>query len=84
MTETVFLDELGRIQIPQHLRDAMQLLPKQPLELQFTNNTLTLRPTTSGEILEQDGMFVWTGAVPEGDLLEQIRSERSDAILEKL
>jgi DNA-binding transcriptional regulator/RsmH inhibitor MraZ len=27
MSETVFLDELGRIQIPQHLRDAMRLLP---------------------------------------------------------
>jgi hypothetical protein len=59
-------------------------LPKQPLELQFTNNTLTLRPIISGKILEQDGMFVWTGAAPNGDLVEEIRLERTDSILENI
>jgi hypothetical protein len=43
-----------------------------------------LRPSVSGEILEQNGMFVWTGAVPVGDLLEQVRSERTDSILENI
>ncbi len=86
MSEMVTIDETGRILIPQNMRDEMKLLPKQQLELQFRDGELTLRPKSQGKIVEKNGMYVWTGEIPNDtqDLIEQIREERIDSILENI
>ena len=81
------MDETGRIQIPQNMREVMHLKPKQPLELHLEDGELTLRQTSQGKIVEQDGMYVWTGATPDESLQEMIersREERVDSILENI
>ncbi len=87
MSEMVTIDETGRILIPQSMRDEMKLSPKQQLELQFRDGELTLRPKSQGKIVEKNGMYVWTGEIPNDateDLIEQIREERIDSILENI
>lgn len=48
---------------------------------------VTIDETIQGEIVEQNGMFIWTGALPNvdtQDLIEQMREDRINAILENI
>lgn len=40
----VKMDEKGRIQLPQEVREAWQLKPKQPLVIELKENAIAVRP----------------------------------------
>jgi AbrB family looped-hinge helix DNA binding protein len=84
MIETVTMDKFGRVLIPKTVRERLHLKPDQPLELLSRDGELTLRPTSPGEIVEENGVFVWTGEVPQDsweDITDSLREERTNAIL---
>jgi AbrB family looped-hinge helix DNA binding protein len=84
MTDVVMMDKFGRILIPKAVREQLRLKPDQPLELRSHDGELTLRPTNPGEVIEKDGMYIWTGDVPQDsweEITNGLREERVDAIL---
>ena len=60
--ETVSIDRFGRILIPKPVREQLSLEPNTNLEMRLIDGEISLRPVATGQILEQDGVFVWTGA----------------------
>ena len=74
------LDELGRIVIPQHVRDDLGLSPGAILEIEERENKIIVTPVLDLEALVvKDGVLVFTGALEEDpDLaLHRDRDERS-------
>jgi AbrB family looped-hinge helix DNA binding protein len=87
MIERVTIDKFGRILIPKKLRERFHLEPNQSLDVQVNDGTMTLRPSVKGEILLQNGMYVWTGSVPTEsweEITESLRKERVDNILHNI
>jgi AbrB family looped-hinge helix DNA binding protein len=84
MIERVTIDKFGRILIPKAIREQLRLKPDQSLELHSHDGELTLRPTIPGEIIKKNGMYVWTGPVPQDswdEITNSLREDRVDAIL---
>lgn len=86
MTETVTIDKFGRILIPKALRKHLHLEPHQKLELRPQGAGLTMFPAPTGEIVEKNGLYVWTGDVPLeeswDEMTDHLREERVNAILD--
>ncbi len=79
-TETISIDTFGRVLIPKRLRTELNLEPQSQLEIQIQNGSLLLSPRQQGQVVEQDGIFVWTGAdIPES-IEEMIASARNERI----
>ncbi len=77
--ETISIDTFGRVLIPKRLRTELNLEPQSQLEIQIQNGSLLLSPRQKGEVIEQDGIFVWTGAdIPESieEMITAARNER--------
>lgn len=79
---TVTIDKFGRVLIPKPLRDQLGLEPGAELSLDINAGdggpTLELRPEPAGDALSvQDGLLVYTGAVPSAyDAVQALRDER--------
>jgi AbrB family looped-hinge helix DNA binding protein len=87
MTEKVTIDKFGRILIPKKLRERFRLEPNQSLDVQVSDEGMTLRPNSNGEIVLQNGMYVWTGSTPTEsweEITESLREERVDNILRNI
>ena len=77
------LDELGRIVIPQHVRDDLGLGPGTVLEIEERENKIIVTPVLDQEALVlKDGVLVFTGILEEDpDLaLRRDRDERSKKV----
>lgn len=74
------LDELGRIVIPQQVREDLGLSPGAVLRIEERDREIVLSPVSDGDALvRKNGVLVFTGQV-EGDpdlALRQARDERS-------
>ena len=81
-TETISIDTFGRVLIPKRLRTELNLEPQSQLEIQIQNGSLLLSPRQQGEVIEQDGIFVWTGTdIPES-IEEMITAARNERMIE--
>ena len=81
-TETISIDTFGRVLIPKRLRTELNLEPQSQLEIQIQNGSLLLSPRQQGEVIEQDGIFVWTGTdIPES-IAEMITAARNERMIE--
>jgi AbrB family looped-hinge helix DNA binding protein len=82
MNSRLVIDKAGRIVIPKPLRDALQLVPGDSLDLERTGEQLTLRPVRGASPLSKEhGVWVFrTGQLLSSsatdEVLEQIRVER--------
>lgn len=74
------LDDLGRIALPQKVRDDLGLTTGTVLKIEEKENRIVLTPVLDEEALViEDGVLLFTGEV-EGDpdlVLQQDREERS-------
>jgi AbrB family looped-hinge helix DNA binding protein len=78
-TETISIDTFGRVLIPKRLRTELNLEPQSQLEIQIQNGSLLLSPRQQGEVIEQDGIFVWTSTdIPDSieSMITAARNER--------
>ncbi len=78
--ETISIDTFGRVLIPKRLRTALNLEPQSQLEIQIQNGSLLLSLRQQGEVVEQDGIFVWIGA----DIPDSIESGMAAARAERM
>jgi AbrB family looped-hinge helix DNA binding protein len=82
MIMTVTLDKLGRIVIPNSVRDKMQLAAGDDLELESSDDRIVLHPLRGrGRLRKEQGMWVFHGggalsAATVRRTIEQIRRER--------
>jgi len=83
MTTKLTLDKAGRVVLPKPLRDELQLVAGDTLELESRGEQITLRPVRGGTPL-QKGHGIWvyrTGrpltAATTDQTLRQIREERN-------
>lgn len=76
------VDKLGRLVIPKEVRDRWNLTPGSILDLEETDEGLTLHPAGRWAITVRDGLPVLTGGhVPPGFAWNQlIADERDDRI----
>jgi AbrB family looped-hinge helix DNA binding protein len=75
--ETVTLDRFGRVLIPKLLRQQLRLKPNSQLEMRVLDGEITLRPSVVGEVVERNGVYVWTGTdMLDKSLDELIAEER--------
>jgi len=87
MPTRLTLDRAGRIVIPKHLREALQLAPGDMLELEHAGEELTLRPVRgTGPLVKEQGVWVFRSGQPldvsiTDTVLEQLRAERDLASL---
>jgi bifunctional DNA-binding transcriptional regulator/antitoxin component of YhaV-PrlF toxin-antitoxin module len=78
--ETISIDTFGRVLIPKRLRKALKLEPQTQLEIQIHNGALLLSPRVVGQVVEQDGIFVWTGADVDGSIDELLQATRDERL----
>jgi AbrB family looped-hinge helix DNA binding protein len=84
MVATLKLDKLGRIVLPKPVREKLQLSAGDQLELESSEDRITLRPVRGNAPLrKKSGVWVFRSGEPlsEGTVqqtLEQIRCERDD------
>lgn len=88
MNTIVNIDKAGRIVLPKAVRDELQLTPGSSLELELSENGISLRPERKGRMYKKDGIWVFhTGSpMPAGlinETIQKVRTEREDRILGK-
>jgi AbrB family looped-hinge helix DNA binding protein len=82
MVTTLTIDKAGRIVLPKPVRDELQLSPGDSLELESSEERITLRPARgNGRIYKKQGVWVFdSGEALDGDVvnrtLRQAREER--------
>lgn len=83
------LDKTGRIVLPKPLRDEMELLPGDALELESSEEEIILRPVRANASLHKK-QGVWTYGVREPlrdsvvqKTVAQLRREREEQVLGK-
>jgi AbrB family looped-hinge helix DNA binding protein len=77
--ETIHIDRFGRVLIPKPIREELNLKPDSTLEMRLVDGEIMLRPKSVGEIVEHDGVFVWTGSDNlEKSLIELIAETRDE------
>jgi AbrB family looped-hinge helix DNA binding protein len=82
MVTTLTIDKAGRIVLPKPVRDELQLSPGDSLELESSEERITLRPARgNGRIYKKQGVWVFDSGEPlDGDVvnrtLRQVREER--------
>ncbi len=80
-SETITLDTFGHVLIPKHLRTALNLEPQSQFDIQIQDGSLVLSPRCDGEVIEQDGIYVWTGTdIPDSieEMIVTARATRMD------
>ncbi len=84
MKKEVIVDKAGRIVLPKPLREELQLMPGDPLEIESAGETLTLRPMRgSAPLTKKNGIWVYRTGEPISqeeveDTLRRVRSERDE------
>ena len=82
MAATLRLDKLGRIVLPKRVREKLNLGSGDELEIEASENRITLRPLRgSAALRKKRGVWVFHSGAPLSvrtvqDTLEEIRSER--------
>jgi len=82
MSTTLKIDKLGRIVLPKAVRNRLQLSPGDELELECTENQMTLRPVKHVPPLsKKDGVWVFRSGEPltestVRETTERVRRER--------
>jgi AbrB family looped-hinge helix DNA binding protein len=72
------LDQLGRIALPQEIRDDLGLAPGTVLTIEERSGGILLKPVTrrSG-LVRKEGILVFAGDI-EGDVSEAVRQDRDE------
>jgi AbrB family looped-hinge helix DNA binding protein len=89
MATTITIDKAGRLVLPKQVRDALQIRPGDSLELESSEDRVTLRPARgTARVYKQQGMWVLHGdaLLPPNaveDTIRRVRREREVAILGK-
>jgi AbrB family looped-hinge helix DNA binding protein len=89
MNTKLTLDKTGRIVLPKPLRDEMELVPGDTLELESSEEEITLRPVRGNVPLrKKHGIWVYRVGEPLTDsvvqkTVGQVRREREEQILGK-
>jgi AbrB family looped-hinge helix DNA binding protein len=82
MNARITVDSAGRIQLPEPLREELNLEPGDTLELESAGEQITLRPMrVPPPLTKEKGVWVFRGGGPipasvTDDTLRQIRTER--------
>jgi AbrB family looped-hinge helix DNA binding protein len=82
---TITIDEAGRLVIPKKMRDALNLLPGTPIEVETDAAGLRLRVQGSGSALQlKKGFLVHRGngtlPIDVAELINRQRSQRNEDI----
>lgn len=83
------IDKAGRIVLPKHLRDELQLQPGDSLEVNTTGEQITLRPLRGNAPLRKKrGVWIFETGEPLSEAAvekttREIRREREERLLEK-
>jgi AbrB family looped-hinge helix DNA binding protein len=89
MVTTLTIDKAGRIVLPKPVRDELQLNPGDSLELESSEERITLRPARgSGRIYKKQGVWVMHAGAPLSEevvekTIRQLRREREEGFLGK-
>ncbi len=89
MIAKTFLDKAGRIVVPKHIRDELQLGPGDALELETSDDRITLRPLrNNGALSKKHGVWVYHTGEPLSEAtvqetLRNVRRERDETNLGK-
>lgn len=82
MSGKLAVDKLGRIVLPKPVRDKLQLAPGDQLELEISDDKITLRPLRgTAQLRKKCGVWVFHSGEPLAastveETIEQIRRER--------
>jgi AbrB family looped-hinge helix DNA binding protein len=82
MNTRLTIDKAGRVVIPKTLREELHLEPGDSLELDSTNEQITLRPVRgTGPLMKEHGVWVFHSgqnlpASATDEMLQLIRGER--------
>lgn len=89
MTARLTVDKAGRIVLPKPMRDKLQLVPGDELELESLDDRITLRPLRgTAQLRKKRGVWVFhcgepLSAATVEKTIEQVRRERDDRNLGK-
>lgn len=88
MNTTVSIDKAGRIVLPKAVREELQLTPGTNLELELSEDRISLRPERKVRMYKKDGIWLFhTGSPMPVDLIQEtikkVRKEREEHILGK-
>ncbi len=79
---TLQIDAQGRVVIPESLRESLHLHSGDQLNVRLEDGRIVLEPVPVGNLIEQDGMLIWTGAIDNTeDLIAQVRAERDQQVM---
>lgn len=87
MTAKASIDRAGRVVIPKSIRDTLQLLPGDELELEASGDRITLRPSRGhARLRKKGGIWVYNSGEPVNSVdfekvLDQVRRERDETNL---
>ncbi len=87
MNREVTVDKAGRIVLPKPLREEMQLMPGDCLEIETSGETLTLRPVRgTAPLKKKKGIWVYRTGEPisEAEVEETLRRVRREREEENL
>jgi AbrB family looped-hinge helix DNA binding protein len=79
---TLKIDKAGRVILPKQVRDRLGLRPGSDLEMLETPEGVVLkRSEPQPSMIKKQGLWVHTGAVPQGfDIVQAINEDREDRI----
>jgi AbrB family looped-hinge helix DNA binding protein len=87
MNTTLNMDKAGRIVLPKPVRDELQLLPGDSLEMEVSEDRIVLRPARNGRMRKVKGVWVFdSGGGPISAevvrrTLNKVRRDRERKIL---
>ena len=89
MNATLTIDKAGRVVLPKPVRDALQISPGDSLELESSEDHITLRPARGRvRMYKKQGVWVLHGDAPlkagvVEETMRKVRRERERVILGK-
>lgn len=87
MNTTLTIDKAGRVVLPKPVRDALQISPGDSLELESSEDHITLRPARGrGRMYKKQGVWVFDSGVPlpaetVNRTIRRMRAERDRQVL---
>ena len=79
---TLQIDPLGRVVLPQSLRESLRLHSGDHLNARLEDGRIVLEPMSVEGLIERDGMLIWTGGVEQSvDGIALSRAERDQHVL---
>jgi len=79
---TLQIDPLGRVELPEALRESLRLHSGDHLNARLEDGRIVLEPMTAEGLIERDGMLIWTGGVEQSvDMVALSRAERDQHVL---